>query len=198
MKRALFITYLLAVHAALGLAAWRLTHHEDFGERMHGIYRSVDATIPDGSPVFIGDSITQRMNVAAVAPNAVNLGIGSQTTSALAERVADYRSLRRASAIYLLIGANDLMHRQPDFRRLLNRLPKGVPLVWSGIMPSKHYDPSATNARIRVLCAARPRCRYVDTSSLRVPDDFVDGLHPNARGYRKWVGAIRTQPSPRR
>lgn len=193
MKRAALIAYLLVVHALLlvaiarpGVVRMALGSPDPFAERMDRYLASVDATAPEGAAIFLGDSITQRLAVAAVAPNAVNMGIGSQTTADLTRRVRAYRSLKRASAIYLLIGANDLSDgRTPDYGRLLDALPD-VPLVWSGVMPSAHFDPGATNARIRMLCAARQKCRYVDTSEMQ-PADFMDGVHPGESGYRKWV-----------
>lgn len=204
MKRTALIVYLLALHVLLAFAIARpgtvrqwLGKPDPFNGRMERYLAAKDATAPDGAAIFLGDSITQSLAVAAVSPNAVNLGFGSQTTADLTRRVRGYRSLERASVIYLLIGANDLRHREPDYDALLRELPADVPLVWSGVMPSANFDPTTNNARIRALCAARPKCRYVDTSWLRVPQDFTDGAHPNAASYRKWAAQLRDRMRPR-
>lgn len=205
MKRAALFAYLLAVHALLAFAvarpgavrAW-LGKPDAFSERMDRYLAAKDANAPDGAAIFLGDSITQSLAAAAVAPQAVNLGLGSQTTADLTRRARGYQSLERASTIYLMIGANDLSRgRVPDYAPLLDVLPADVPLVWSGVMRSRRADPDqriATNSAIRALCEQRPRCRYVDTSNLG-PEDFQeDGAHPNAQGYGKWIAALRRLP----
>lgn len=202
MRRKAAIGYLLLVHLALALAVARpamflrgLGLSEPFGERLHEYNLSVDATAPDGVAVFLGDSITRRLSVAAVEPRSINLGIGSQSVGELVERVPQYHSLPRASVIYLLIGTKDLQSGMPDYAALAALLPPNVPLVWSGVMPSVKVPPErlrAANAQIRALCEARPNCRFVDTSFMQ-PQDFVDGVHPNADGYRKWIAALQAQ-----
>jgi hypothetical protein len=172
------------------------------GERMMIYHRAMDASVPAGAAIFLGDSITQGLATAAVAPYAVNYGIGSATTSELLGNLPAYRSLDRAGVVFLLVGINDIGRGQTAgledrLRQISAAIPSDRPLVWSGIMPAyvERADAVAileANSAIREICASRPGCVYVDThAALADPALFVDGVHPNAAGYAIWIEALR-------
>lgn len=190
MKRVALIAYLLALHVAVGWLAWKLDHRPSRLAFMREAHARMDATIPDGACIFLGDSITQGLAVSAVCDKAVNLGIGGQTTDQLAESMEGYRALPRASRIFVMIGVND---RTPgDFQRVASLLPP-VPVVWSA--PTRGSIEPARKA-----CASLPRCRFVDTPALLAPlgdAAYTDGLHFSPAGYSAWIAALRKRPSPR-
>lgn len=193
MRRTLLIVYLLVIHAIVIGLLWR----SDAGAKWRGLADSSTArileaqhrkdwTVPEGAPVFLGDSITAGLAAVAVEPRAVNFAIGGQTSTDLLHRLP--ASLPRAGKVYLMIGVNDLLRGEREalnanLPRILAALPD-VPLVWTGVMRD---DP--INARIRALCAKRPQCRYVEPPT--DPALFVDGVHLNAAGYREWVIRLR-------
>jgi hypothetical protein len=179
-------------------------HSNPHGETMILFHQAMDASVPEGASIFIGDSITQGLATAAVSPFPVNYGIGSATTTELLENIPKYQSLKRASVIFLMIGINDIGQNNPEAlaTRLVAidaALPNNVPLVWSGIMPAyrNNVDPTSitsANRVIRDLCAARVGCTYVDTQKLFSaggPKLFRDGVHPNNDGYAIWIDALR-------
>ena len=86
---------------------------EDFGERY--LYQSADAALPppladERRVVFLGDSITDRWNLAASFPGKpyVNRGIGSQVTAQMVLRFHQDVIALRPSAVVILAGVNDV------------------------------------------------------------------------------------------
>lgn len=174
------------------------------GQRMLAFHRYMDGSVPDGAAIFLGDSITQGLATSAVALGSVNFGIGSATTFELLDNMRWYRSLQRASAIFLNIGINDIGRGATDglgkrLQAIANALPADRPLIWSGIMPvyTGTIDPldiEEANRSIRKLCAVRSQCWYVDTAKVLGSGGeafFLDGLHPNDLGYSRWIEALR-------
>lgn len=183
MKRSLLIAYLLLLHAALLVLIARWPEPPSHVERMQAIHSFVDQTVPDGAAVFLGDSHTQRLAVAAVADRAVNFGISWQT----AEQLQVPASASRARIVFLLIGTNDLARGQdpvPHLRRIADQIDR--PLVWTGI-PSLGGKEAAANAEIRAICAANPRCVYVEPPTALLED----GVHFSPQGYRDWIARLR-------
>lgn len=218
--------YILLLHALVGLAVVSPERFNDLVARvgidnspkvlphftnMLRYHRWMDDHVPAGAVVFLGDSITQGLATAAVAPNSVNLGIGGQLIEQLADQVTTYQSLHRAGAIVLQIGVNnlpteDLAYTEASLRELLARLPADTPLVWNAIMPADRTrgrrlvpaDIVPVNAVIRALCRTRPNCVFVDTFALftdaegrMVAGDFLDGVHLSTQGYAKWIDRLR-------
>lgn len=198
MKRAALIAYLLALHVALAWFAWRLEHRPSRLDFMREAHARMDASIPDGACIFLGDSITQGLAVSAVCDKAVNLGIGSQSTNELAESMRGYHALARAGRIFVMIGAND--HGAEDFMAVARELPPRIPVVWSGAA-SLDGSMRADAAKAQAACATRPACTYIDTQALLDPlgaAAYLDGVHLSPKGYAVWIAALRKRPFPRR
>jgi hypothetical protein len=176
----------------------------------------MDRDAPEGSVLFIGDSITQNLCVWCIWPdfeNVVNFGIQSDTTVGVLKRLPRYRSLAKAKAVILAIGANDL-HLRPNpeiienYDRIIAAIPKSVPVVVSAVLPVDERAVSGFagyNARILELNAAiRLRCsqvgyaffnagpELVDKSGNLAPQNHIgDGIHLSPNGYRVLVASIK-------
>lgn len=96
---------------------------QDFGERY--LYAPANAALPAPKPgeqrvVFLGDSITDRWNLAASFPAKpyVNRGIGSQVTAQMLLRFHQDVIALKPSAVVILAGVNDvqgfLQQETPD------------------------------------------------------------------------------------
>lgn len=191
----------------LGLAAPTPDVHLPNMRRVH---MWMDASVPDNAVIFLGDSIVQGLATAAIAPNAINYGIGGINAAQLGDLIPDYKSLARARIIVLSVGINDVIFfnggadLRKQYQRILERLPSATPLVWSAIAPTglKQVDPKhirSANQVIAELCAQRGNCTFVDVWPLlagengQAMDDMLldDGIHFSAAGYRIWIAALR-------
>jgi len=151
-----------------------------------------DASQPAGAVIFLGDSITEGLAVSAVAPVAVNYGIGKQATGDLLVSMRGYGSIGRARLVVLTIGTNDVSRKQlagieDRLRAISAAIP--VPLLWNAVPPSTRGDSAPVNAIIRKVCAERPDCTYLETPFQ--PGDFRDGTHLSDAGYARWIAAMR-------
>jgi lysophospholipase L1-like esterase len=173
---------------------------------------AADPAAPAGAVILIGDSILEGFDATAVAPGALNYGIGGDTTRGLLDRIGRYRSLGRAHAIFLEIGINDLLRRRGgdvviNYRRILAALPKQPRLYLIGILPIDEtafaavHGNHASNAEIArldaaaaELCRGRGNCvplQPFGAGSLPADDHIGDGLHLNDAGYRVLAAALK-------
>jgi lysophospholipase L1-like esterase len=228
VRRATFIAYLLLVHGLLALMLWK----SDFVSRvqrrlgpareitdqynqMLAYQANMDGNVPDKSVVFIGDSLTQALCTDGVTCPSVNYGIAGDTTVGVLARLPKYQCIRRASAVVLAIGVNDMKFRDnqqiiQNYTRILNALPQGMPVVCSAVLPIDEgiYAPRSVvkNARIaefngllKTLCSRRSQCIFVDagnkladqTGNLSAAFQAGGGVHLNAAGNRIWIDELR-------
>lgn len=181
-------------------------------------HQRMDDSVPDGAVIFIGDSITQGLAVAAVTPLAVNYGIGKDTTVGVLDRIPLYRSLARAEAVVLAIGVNDLRQRDnaeilANFKSILERIPSNVPVIISAILPvdlriwpepNHNQRIQQINAELDLLCDTYPTATFVDSRARLVESDQTDpaqnlaaqhhigdGIHLSTAGYAVWIEDLR-------
>ena len=164
---------------------------------------------PDGALVLLGDSIVAQVDAALVGADAVNAGLGGDTTRTLLARIPTLRVLDHARAIVLEVGTNDLKYRLPveiavDYARLLLALPAAGPVVVIGVLPvderQVHGRPSLRNDRIgeldrllETVCAQRAGCRYANPfPAFAGQGDLYsdDGWHLSAKGNRVLAGLM--------
>ncbi|MCF7988593.1 MAG: hypothetical protein K9L60_13660 [Methylovulum sp.] len=194
------------VKVKLGVAASFPNPHIPNMLRYH---QWMDESVPEGATIFLGDSITQGLATAAIAPFSINYGIGSENTAQLIDALPIYKSLSRANAIVLAIGINDLgqgmkVGLNDRYQKVLESLPADVPLIWNAVMPVKLEDIAladiaATNKVIQTLCEKKVNCAYVDTWQFlsdkngHVISDFFldDGVHLSPKGYSAWIAELR-------
>lgn len=165
---------------------------------MREVHRAQDATVPAGAVIFLGDSITQGLATAAVAPLSVNFGISGQRSDQLLQSMDGYRSMTRASAVVLMIGTNDLLHGRERglgerYRAILAKIPPAVPVVMNGVPPMARLDVRPAVEAARTACAQRPGCFFVDAYSAMAerPGMLSDGVHLTPAGYAVWISLLR-------
>lgn len=199
MKQKIFLIYLFALHIAFIILFTRTNLALKLGisdlatpahiATMREIHSFREETVPEGAAIFLGDSITDRLSTAAVAPNSVNFGISWQTSGQLLEAMPK-TALARAGSVYLLIGANDFSKgKAAGIDETLTAISGAIPdkpLLWTGIM---RPQAGHANQTIRRLCAARSHCTYVPP--LQAPGDFIDGVHLTPIGYQHWIAALK-------
>jgi len=226
----LLVAYLILLHLALATLLWkpslpsRIRQRLGFETRpeLGDYYRQTVrhhsrtvATVPDGAVIFIGDSLTQGLAVAAVAPAGVNYGIGGDTTAGVLERLPVYRpALARARCIVVAIGFNDTRYRSPDealgnYARILDALPADRPVIVSAILPIDEQARAALagrgawiqqfNAGLVRLAGSREGVSLVDAGDaldgdgdgrLDRPLHDGDGVHLNSAGYLAWSARL--------
>ena len=133
---------------------------QDFGERY--IYQPANAALPpprvgEQRVVFVGDSITDRWNLAASFPGKpyINRGIGSQVTAQMLLRFHQDVIALRPAAVVILAGVNDvqgfLQQERPDqieanweaMADLADR--HGIAVVFGALLPVNNYGEAARN-----------------------------------------------------
>jgi len=178
-------------------------------------HKRMDNNVPNGAIVFIGDSITQGLCVSAVASPSVNYGIGSDTTAGVLQRLPFYKSIKRARAIVIAIGINDIKRRSNDkilenYRFIIDQLPKTTPVIFSAVLPLdeevreewKGYNQGYIkdlNSRLKHLVSEAENLFFIDAGPLLVDENGnlsdiyydADGLHLNSKGNTIWINVLR-------
>ena len=230
MIKTLFILWLVAVHAFAALAIWdtdlsyRIDRKLDLGllnppeithyyEDILGSHLQLDGSVETGSVIFLGDSLTQGLNVAAITNHGINFGIGMDTSYGLLKRVPHYKSLNQASTIVVAIGINDLIRvkRSPadvlkNYEMILNKLPTETKLVIQAVFPvDEKMGLTGVNEKITQLneilqalalqkdyAFISLQDQFTDTSgNLKETLHIGDGLHLSSEGYRLWIQTLK-------
>lgn len=183
-------------------------------QRMTRYHERMDGSVPREAVLFIGDSITQGLCVAAVHPHGVNYGIGSDTTAGVLHRLNLYASVDRAAAVVLAIGVNDLRRRDDaailvNIERIRDHVCARTALLVSAILPLDERNESvapgvnkriaALNAGIAHLCHEHVNCGFIhagkalcdESGNLAAAHHVGDGVHPNTAGYAIWIEALK-------
>ena len=182
----------------------------------------MDGSVQSIATIFLGDSITQGLNVSAVTHPAVNFGIGKDTSYGLLQRIPQYRSLQSAKQAIISIGVNDIirMRRKPEevianYRAMLDALPAGLKVFISAVLPAndaayeaafKPVNEAVLSEQINALNTAlkafadQRGITFVDAGpalrddSGQLADRFHvgDGLHLSTAGYAAWTDSLRS------
>lgn len=173
------------------------------------IHARVDGQVPDGALIFLGDSNTHSFLVSNVSSNAVNYGIGGDTTSGLLGRVKDYKSITRACGVVVAIGTNDVKyHRKPnetlkDYDAILNSIPAKVPVLVLAVFPQfsstgKNKAIESLNVELGELALNHSNVHFLNVNSRLIDETggladayAADGVHLNPKGYRILATELR-------
>ena len=168
--------------------------------------------VPEGSIVFLGDSITDYVNFDEVLPSyhIINRGIAGDTTSGVLRRLGEVISLRPRK-LFLLIGTNDIgmdILTAPiarNIREIVSRVQAKSPetkIYLQAVFPTRHHSPRPNNliqelnAEIKAI-AQEQHCTFIDLYPLLLDSDgelaeeyTLDGLHLSDSGNAKWMAHI--------
>jgi len=222
--KALFWLYMLGIHAVALVAAVCLYQGRAAGpaapdaskahyDRMLTYHLRLDASVPEGTTVFVGDSTIQSLYASAVTLRAVNFGVGSDTTAGVAKRIGRYTCIPNAATVILAIGIVDLLIGREtegilaDYRMILDAIPSNVDVIMVAVLPTdERVGGKRVNDRIgrlnqwlRVEAGARSQCTFVDlsgaladpTGNLSADYHVGDGIHLNSRGYAIMIEGLR-------
>lgn len=171
---------------------------QDFGERY--LYAKADALLAPPVPgasrvVFLGDSITDRWNLAHAFPGKpyVNRGIGSQVTAQMVLRFHQDVIALHPAAVVILAGVNDVQgvlqqdsaeDIEANYEAMADMADRhGITPIFASILPVSSYPPGTAdvlaerhppelrrlNAWLRQFCTAR-NYQYVDYYSALVDE----------------------------
>jgi lysophospholipase L1-like esterase len=218
---ALMLRYRAAWHAATRESE-RLRNKEiDWPELK--FYKDTNAGLPTVGPnrvVFIGDSITQRWNLTKLFPEleAINRGIGWQTTSEMLVRLRQDVIDLHPVAVIILGGSNDfqvasgpmpLASTQNNIRSMVELARQHGITVLVGTIPPVCFENAKFSRReftvesvdrynewLRTFCTGE-ECTLVDyDAALRNSGQPIcaympDGIHPREAGYGVMAQAAR-------
>ena len=148
-----------------------------------------------------------------VSDDAVNFGLGGDTTNTLYRRLAVLHSIVRSRAVIVEVGVNDLKYRTigpivSDYQKVLGRLAAVPRVIVMSVLP---VDPTGQAARERpylrnqtietlnrglhTLCRQQMNCRFLDVwpAIAASPSNVFgsDGWHLSGAGRHMLVGFMR-------
>lgn len=171
----------------------------------------IDTSTPAGSPVFLGDSITMAMPAATIEPGAVNFAIGGQSSGELLEEAERLSSVKSASALYIMVGTNDVLRDKTNgiedrYRRIIKLVPPSVPVVMTSPPPSVKISAGGLTYVARAAnraCSAAANCHFIDLhralmdgGKIREGVLLPDGIHLSPIGVNIWRGLLREAIPP--
>ena len=164
--------------------------------------------------IFLGDSITQGFPTEQLLKefSIINKGISGDNTESVLERLNRDVIALKPSAVFLLVGINDLKSTKSNntilvnYERIVLRISKSVPgvkLFVESILPTRNLEERPLE-RIQLLnveihkLAMKYGVKFLDVYPLFVnpkgelAEEFSnDGLHLTLLGYEKWGDYLR-------
>ncbi|MBT6048531.1 MAG: hypothetical protein HOI47_00660 [Candidatus Scalindua sp.] len=213
MKKHIAIVYIACVHFFLGIVRrvrgkinFVIAHTDNisFFDVILSYHSRMDDNVPDGTVIFIGDSITQALCVSAIVPVAVNYGIGGDTTFGILRRLPTYRSICRASAVVFAVGVNDMNYSSNEkilcnYLAIAESVPNNITVIFSAVLPIsenvctkdiRNDCIKALNSGLRAITLKFENLFFVNAGPLLIDsqgnlaDEYHvgDGLHLNPKG----------------
>lgn len=158
--------------------------------------------------VFLGDSITDWCDLNSYYPEykVANRGIAGDTTSGLLDRLDFCAYALEPKIVYMMIGINNIDSMFENYESLLKEIKSNLPNSKALIASLTPISQEGGNKKV---IAANKRIEeysknysftYLDLYSHMVDKDdyeqiddscFLDGLHPNAKGYEIMTSIIK-------
>ncbi|MEO8109350.1 MAG: GDSL-type esterase/lipase family protein [Ginsengibacter sp.] len=215
MNRKMFLVFIFACFLKVNVYAqqkWDSTYRPGSYELMTGLFKSYPDSTND--IIFFGNSITAHVdwNELLGMPEARNRGISGDITFGLLQRLEEVTEGHPAK-VFILIGINDISRNIPDSiilendRKIIDRIKEASPktqIYFQTIMPvnntftqfKNHYNKDehikAVNEGLKKI-AADEHITLIDLHPYFLDSDgrlnknyTLDGLHPNAEGYKIW------------
>ena len=186
---------------------------EEFTEHyrtMVAFHMRIDRNTPSESTIFIGDSHIQGLAVSAISPNAVNYGIGNDSTVGVIERLPYYESLSSSKLVVLAIGFNDLKRRNNEeitenIKTILMYIPSKSRIILCAINPVGEKKHETYGDRINILnnSLRQISMQYSNVTYLNSfkealsPKGYLqqkyllpDNIHLSEQGYSIWIAKL--------
>ena len=185
--------------------SYREAHYKEMTKLFDNMHEA------SGGIVFLGDSITEFLNVDEYLPayHIINRGIAGDTTSGVLRRLGGVIALKPRK-LFLLIGTNDIgdgVFTAPiarNIREIVSRVQAKSPqtkIYLQGVFPTRLA--SRTNDEVQALnheisaIAEDLHCTFIDTYPLLLAPDgelaeeyTIDGLHLSAAAMAKWTAYL--------
>jgi|SRR6185312_1357380 len=186
----------------------------DFKVRLYSsYYHSPDDVI------FLGNSITERVdwNELLQMCNVRNRGISGDITFGVLQRLDEVTETHPAK-VFILVGINDISRNIPDsvilanYYKMVDRIKKESPrtkIYFQTLMPvnneftafKNHYNKDEhilwLNEQIKLM-GKKEHITIIDLYPHFLNDEkkldkkyTLDGLHPNAEGYKVWKSVLK-------
>lgn len=168
---------------------------------LRDLHLQMDAMVPEGSVVFLGDSLTYGLVTAALVPHCVKFATGGQRSDELLEEMRGLRCLSRASCVVITTGTNDILQGRAQglgerYEQMLELVPG--PVILCSVPPIQRpgFDQQAraTSVVARAVCEDSRRCTFLDLHSALdgvIGALSADGVHLDVLGYEVWAQMLR-------
>jgi len=223
-KKTLVILYMVLAHVCIVMLIikpiflsklyYSAVKNEELGSFYHTMrdfHRRIDQNLPDGSHIFIGDSIIQGLSTSNIASNTVNYGIGEDTTVGVINRLNSYNSVHKARSVILAIGHNDFYYRSEkqiiiNFQTIISMLPTNTKVIISAVLPVDEYAQDnitnqqviSLNTQLAKLSGSYTNTDYIDIGqnspfggALSPEYHIGDGVHLNKEGYSLLINELK-------
>jgi lysophospholipase L1-like esterase len=220
MKRKIFLFGVFCLFCSLTKAQttkWDSTYRPGIYEFKVQLYLSYPHSKKD--IVFLGNSITDRvdLNELLKIPHVHNRGISGDITFGVLERLNEVTA-GHPKKVFILIGINDVSRNIPDsiiannYRRIVQQIKIQSPrtqIYFQTLLPvnneftefKNHYNKDEhilwLNEQIKII-GKEYKIHVIDLYPYFLNDKkkldkkyTLDGLHPNAEGYKVWAGILK-------
>ena len=151
-------------------------------------YDREEPLVPAGAIILMGDSIAYKAPFEGRC--IANRGIGGERSDQLLANLGRWPSLRRASAVVIAIGTNDVWQHRPE------GLGKNVAAIIARIdaptyvlgLSAKLRGVAEANRILRAAC--RGRCTFIESGGEVAPD----GIHLAPAGYARLAAHLPKLP----
>jgi hypothetical protein len=185
----------------VGLRTWQRRKLVALAPKMSMLearYEMLKAATRRPCVVMLGDSLTAGVpwSEVAVCPAVANYGFNGDTSAGVLYRLNEIIRLR-PHAVFLMVGANDILKSEPTTSTVANIRAIVEKLCSEGIAVILHPVLPFVDAEDRVADLNRAlQNALLDTSAqiIHLPIDIADlrdGLHLAPSGFAKWHAAIR-------
>jgi lysophospholipase L1-like esterase len=220
MKTKIALLVLFSLKLAFGnsqTTKWDSTYRPglyDFEEQLYESYPHAKTDI-----VFLGNSITDRVdwNELLGICNVHNRGISGDITFGVLQRLHEVTNGKPAK-VFILIGINDISRNIPDtvilnnYRKIIDRIKTESPhtkIYFQTLLPvnneftqfKSHYNKDEhilwLNDQIKKLGRDEKITvidlypHFLDGQNKLDKKYTLDGLHPNAEGYKVWATILK-------
>lgn len=220
MKTKIALLVLFSLKIGLGnsqTTKWDSTYRPglyDFEEQLYESYPHAKTDI-----VFLGNSITDRVdwNELLGICNVHNRGISGDITFGVLQRLHEVTNGKPAK-VFILVGINDISRNIPDtvilnnYRKIVQRIKTESPhtkIYFQTLLPvnneftqfKSHYNKDEhilwLNDQIKKLGRDEKITvidlypHFLDGQNKLDKKYTLDGLHPNAEGYKVWAAILK-------